>query len=209
MNLNYDYVLQFASLLHHGQFRADGVTPYIEHPKLVARIVEYFVYNYGRQEDKDALPVLLAAALLHDTIEDTYVSYRELKETFGDTVAGLVMDVSTVDYEKNEKGKNRYLAEKLTSVSDYALFLKLADRMANVWDSETLDLKRKFKLRKGTEYILKFVEDKRGQYFGEIVKEIFDALWIALNIKLPYTMFIGTEFEKPIFDYSPSHNRNF
>lgn len=209
MNLNYDYVLAYATQKHAGQFRADGKTPYIEHPKLVAKLVRFFVNQFGREEDKSALPVLAAAALLHDTVEDTYISYRGLKEMFGDTVAGLVMDVSTVDYDKNEKGKDRYLAEKMTTISDYALFLKLADRLANVLDSEQLNLERKFKLRKGTENILKFVEDKRGRYFSELIREIFDALWDALNTKIPYKIFMGTEFEDLVFKATTYHNPNF
>lgn len=209
MNLNYNYVLAYATEKHAGQFRADGVTPYIEHPKLVAEIMQYYVEKFGKDEDKSTLPMLVAAALLHDTVEDTYVSYRELKELFGDTVAGLVMDVSTVDYDKNEKGKDRYLAEKLTTVSDYALFLKLADRLANVLDSEQLNLARKFKLRKGTENILKFVEDKRGRYFTELLNEILNDLWDALNTKIPYKIFMGTEFESQVFDATTYHNPNF
>lgn len=209
MNLDYNFVLEYATHRHEGQFRADGKTPYIEHPKLVAKIINYYIGKFGREEDQSALPMLVAAALLHDTVEDTHASYLELKELFGDTVAGLVMDVSTVDYDKNEKGKDRYLAEKMTAISDYALFLKFADRMANVLDSEQLNLARKFKLRKGTENILKFIEDKRGRYFTELLNEILNDLWEALNTKIPYKIFMGTEFERQVFEATTYHNPNF
>ena len=209
MGLNLNQVLAFATEKHLGVFRKDKVTPYIEHPKLAAKIVEKFVKNFGRKEDLENLPLLIAAAYLHDIIEDTHVSYLELKERFGDTVSGLVMDVSTVDYEKNEKGKDHYLAEKLTAVSDYAVVIKLADRMANVLDSEALTLEEKFKLRKGTENILKFVQDVRGAYFSTLITEMFDAIWATLNTKIPYSIFVGTKFEDKVFKETSYLNPNF
>ncbi len=207
MDLN--EVLAFATEKHYGVFRKDKKTPYIEHPKLVAKIVKYYIIKFGNKYDFENLPLLVAAAYLHDIVEDTYVSYLELKERFGDTVSGLVMDVSTVDYDKKEKGKDRYLAEKLTMVSEYAVFLKLADRMANVLDSEQLNLGEKFKLRKGTENILKFVEDVRGRYFTKMLNAIFDDLWEVLNIKIPYKIFMGTKYEDLVFKSVTYHNPNF
>ena len=209
MNLDLNQVLAFATEKHAGILRKDQKTPYIEHPKLAAEIVKYYVSNFGNDEDNENLPLLIAAAYLHDIIEDTHVSYLELKERFGDTVAGLVMDVTTVDYEKNEKGKDNYLAEKLTTVSEYAVFLKLADRMANVLDSEQLNLTEKFTLRKGTENILKFVEDVRGHYFTKMLNEIFADMWDVLNEKIPYKIFMDTEFEDLVFRTVSYHNPNY
>lgn len=198
-NLNYNTVLEFANKLHKGQFRKDHKTPYIEHPKAVAEIIKEFVILYGRQEDIDLLPELAAAALLHDTIEDTNVCPRDMENRFGVLVSGLVQDVTTVNYDRNEKGKDRYLAEKMTHMTDYALILKLCDRMANVRDSEQLSLGEKFKLRRGTEYILKYVEDMRGHMFNDIQSHLVDALWDDLALHIPYTIFVGTKFEKAVF----------
>ena len=208
--LDYDRVLKFASKKHKGQFRKDGVTPYINHPIRVAKIVEKFVTEYGRQEDKDVLPELVAAALLHDTVEDSKISYRqELTDCFGELVAGLVMEVTTIDHEKNEKGKDRYLAERMSIMSEYALVIKFSDRLDNVSDCSILNLEDKFKLRRGTENILKYVEDKRWYYFSEIHKALLDALWEALNENIPYKIFEGTEFESLVFDNISYHNPNY
>ncbi len=75
MDLSYEKVLAFASKKHQGQFRADGVTPYIEHPKKVAELVQ--TYKTSKQMD-----VLVAASLLHDTLEDTYTSYKQFDDEF-------------------------------------------------------------------------------------------------------------------------------
>ena len=204
-----NYALAFAKKQHSGQFRADGVTPYIEHPKMVAEIVKEFVLKFGTQEDFDVLPELIAAAYLHDVIEDTDVSYVKLKREFGELAAGVVMDVSTVDYDKNEKGKDRYLAGKMVNMSGYALVIKLADRLANVKDSEYLSLARKFKLRRGTENILKYVADRRMQYFSQLQLELYDALWDELNNRIPYKIFEGTEFEQIVYNHTSYINPNY
>ena len=88
MNIDYDYVLEFATKKHAGQFRADGKTPYIVHPIKVAEIVR-------RVKQSADIDYIVAAALLHDTLEDTYTSYQELKDEFGEMVASMVMEVTT------------------------------------------------------------------------------------------------------------------
>lgn len=203
------YALAFAKKQHHGQFRADGVTPYIEHPKMVAEIVKEYVTKFGRQEDFEVLYELVAAAYLHDVMEDTDVSYVKLKKEFGELTAGLVMDVSTVDYDKNEKGKDRYLAGKMVNMTGYALVIKLADRLANVRDSEYLSLERKFKLRRGTENILKYVADRRAPYFSELQSALYEALWEELNTRIPYKIFEGTKFEKNVYNRTSYINPNY
>ncbi len=199
-NLDYSKVLKYAKKKHKGQLRKDGKTPYIQHPIAAAEIIREFVNKYGREEDVELLPELIAAALLHDTIEDTYVCPKILEKRFGVLVAGLVQDVTTVNYDKNEKGKDRYLAEKMLAMSDYALILKLADRLANIRDSEQLTLEEKFKLRRGTENILKYVEDRRSSYFSELQIKLFETVWEDLNTYIPYKIFVGTKFEEAVFN---------
>ncbi len=73
----------FAREKHEGQFRLSG-EPYITHPLAVAEILA------GLEMD----PQTLAAALLHDVVEDTTVTAEELAERFGPEVAGLVDGVT-------------------------------------------------------------------------------------------------------------------
>src|SRR3954469_11945251 len=73
----------FAEEAHEGQMRASG-EPYIAHPLQVAIILAEMRLD----------PETLQAALLHDTIEDTAVTYDDIQKTFGQTVAHLVEGVT-------------------------------------------------------------------------------------------------------------------
>ena len=59
--MNIEYAKELAYKFHEGQTRADGVTPYIEHPKKVAELVE----QYGGNEDS------ICVAWLHDIFEES------------------------------------------------------------------------------------------------------------------------------------------
>ena len=154
MNLDYDYVLNFAKQKHLGQFRKDGVTPYINHPIMVAELVK----KYKKSRNIDAI---VAAALLHDTLEDTYTSYRELEDNFGEMVASMVMEVTTASYMPHLVGKGNYLKHKMIDMSNYSLCIKLADRLANLIDAKTLPEDKKQKLIFDTYEIIEYLEEKR------------------------------------------------
>ena len=70
----------FAVNAHSGMFRKGGTTPYIVHPLEVAAIAGYFTDD----------PEVLAAAVLHDTVEDTPCTHEDLCREFGKRVADLV-----------------------------------------------------------------------------------------------------------------------
>lgn len=72
--------INFAAAAHNGMYRKGSKTPYILHPMEVAVIA-------GTMTDSEEV---IAAALLHDTVEDTEATLEEIKEKFGDRVAELV-----------------------------------------------------------------------------------------------------------------------
>ena len=126
---------KFAKLKHQGQLRDNG-QQYIVHPIRVARIV--LENKHSKNCD-----ILVASALLHDTLEDTYTSYKELEENFGEVIASLVMELTTASYMPKLEGKDVYLSHKMENMSSYALYVKLADRLDNISDlSNTTDEKR-------------------------------------------------------------------
>ena len=79
--------LSFAAHKHRDQRRKDAeASPYINHPIALAEVLT----GEGGIDDIE----VLAAALLHDTIEDTATTQEELREHFGERIAGMVAEVT-------------------------------------------------------------------------------------------------------------------
>ena len=148
--------LQFAKEKHEGQFRKFDKKPYVTHPIRVQELVNQFK---GQSKNIEAIRI---AGLLHDTVEDTNTTLKEIREIFGNLVASLVNEL-TSDSDKIEKyGKTVYLKNKLSNdLSDYALVLKLADRLDNVSDFPTAGEKFVTKYKKETEEIISHLELNR------------------------------------------------
>lgn len=180
MDLSYDHVLEFARKKHAGQFRADGVTPYINHPILVANLIKKYK-PYSKNID-----ALVASALLHDTLEDTYTSYRELFDNFGEMVASIVIELTTADSLSHFIGKANYLKTRMAIMSTYALMVKLCDRMANLMDMQNLFKDKQKKLVKETKEILDYVVENRvlRPAHIEIINDIYARLGVDKQIDL-------------------------
>lgn len=161
-------VLRFATEKHKGQKRDDG-SDYITHPIRVAKIVDDF-----KAKNSANRKILIAGALLHDTIEDTYTSYKELSQNFGEVVASLVMELSTAEYACHYKGKAQYLAEKMEHMTSYALTIKLADRLDNISDLKGCTKQKKVKTINDTIYILDYLEKQRPLTKSQIA--LFNAI---------------------------------
>lgn len=116
----------FAAHRHRKQCRKDAdETPYIHHPLAVAQVL----CEEGAVHDAE----ILAAALLHDTIEDTGATHGQLVEEFGLRVAEIVREVS--DDKKLRKDVRKQLQiEHAASVSPAAQQLKMADKICNLRD---------------------------------------------------------------------------
>ncbi|HET8685679.1 MAG TPA: HD domain-containing protein [Methanosarcina sp.] len=134
--------IQYGNEKHAGQIRKGSGDAYITHPIAVS----YIIAAYKRSKK---LPELLAAAILHDTLEDTDATFIELATRFTPLVASLVLELTNDEEQIAKVGKLEYQKKKLVSMSSYALIVKLADRMHNVSDQpsekmivETLDLMR-------------------------------------------------------------------
>jgi len=116
----------FAANKHRDQRRKDaGATPYINHPLALARVLSV----EGGVDD----PVTLAAALLHDTIEDTDTTAAELEQEFGAEVRGLVEAV-TDDKTLPKAERKRMQVEHAAHIDTKAQLVKLADKIANLRD---------------------------------------------------------------------------
>jgi guanosine-3',5'-bis(diphosphate) 3'-pyrophosphohydrolase len=118
--------LQFASEKHvHHRRKGGRDIPYINHPIAVATLLA----TVGDVTDAN----LLAAALLHDTVEDTDTTHEELVEHFGDDIAGLVAEV-TDDPALSSAERKLTQEREASSKSPRAKLLRLADKTCNVHD---------------------------------------------------------------------------
>lgn len=148
-------VLNFATQAHQGQTRSGG-EPYIGHPVRVANTVE----KLKKSKNLDAL---IAAAYLHDTIEDTNTTHEDLEKLFGGLVASLVKELTSDKEQIDKVGKTEYLSKKMAhDMSSYALVIKLADRLDNVKDIATAKSPAwRAKYRTETMRILDYIEQNR------------------------------------------------
>ena len=119
----------FAALRHSTQRRKDAAaSPYINHPLALATILA----SEGGITD----PIVLAAALLHDTVEDTATTVEEIEAVFGRAIAAIVAEV-TDDKSLPKEERKRLQVVKAGLKSDGAKLVKLADKIANLRDIQT------------------------------------------------------------------------
>jgi len=116
----------FAEQAHYGQHRQTG-EPYVSHPLAVAGILADMHMDHQS----------LAAAMLHDVIEDTGIDKFAIGEQFGDTVAELVDGVSKltqIEFDSlQEKQAENFQKMALAMAQDIRVILvKLADRLHNM-----------------------------------------------------------------------------
>ena len=117
---------EFSESAHRGQFRKSG-EPYITHPLAVASILSEW------QLDAEGL----AAALLHDVMEDTSVTRTELESTFGKPVAAMVDGLSKLDqieFASREDAQAESFRKMLLAMARdvRVILIKLADRLHNM-----------------------------------------------------------------------------
>ena len=125
----------YAKKGHQGQKRKSG-EDYITHPLHVA------IYLAELNFDIETIK----AALLHDLVEDTEITYQDIKKTFGKEVADLVDGVTKLDkirYNSREEAKADAIRKMVIAMSKdiRVLILKLADRLHNI---ETIEFHKKW-----------------------------------------------------------------
>jgi guanosine-3',5'-bis(diphosphate) 3'-pyrophosphohydrolase len=114
----------FSAEKHREQRRkGEGASPYINHPIHVADLVA----SVGGITDVH----ILAAAMLHDTVEDTGTTLDELTQRFGQAVSALVAEVSD-DKSLPKAQRKRLQVEHAHRLSTAAKTIKLADKISNV-----------------------------------------------------------------------------
>ncbi len=166
--------LKYATKKHEGQYRKDKQhKEYICHPIGVANLVKIYKGN------SDNIDELLAAAYLHDTLEDTNTTYDELVNEFGQKVASIVLELSNDDVLKNKIGKSKYLAVKMNNMTNDALDIKLCDRLNNISGLAITDNQFRDKYINETLYIIKYLMDNRNLTNDQL--NIIQSILVVLN----------------------------
>lgn len=141
----YAKAYKFASHVHNGLLLPGTDLPYIVHVTLVTMEV-IAALQYEKNRDSE---LAIQCALLHDVIEDTKITYDQVKETFGLQVADGVLALS-----KDETlEKTNRMADSLNRIREQPheiWMVKMADRITNLhppfpthWDVKRIDLYRK------------------------------------------------------------------
>ncbi|MGH8593139.1 MAG: HD domain-containing protein [Gammaproteobacteria bacterium] len=118
--------LAFAARKHRDQRRKDlDASPYINHPIALATLLS--------NEVKISDPLVIASAILHDTVEDTDTTPQELQAQFGEAIAAIVMEV-TDDKRLPKAERKRLQVETASTLSYQARLVKLADKICNLRD---------------------------------------------------------------------------
>lgn len=173
-----------AKKAHEGQFRFSG-EPYIIHPVSVAIIL----YNLGMDGES------MAAALLHDVVEDTDMTKENIQEEFGEDVANLVEGVTKLGkvpiFTKEEQQAENVRKMLMAMSQDIrVIIIKLADRIHNMRTlsfmrpdkrrekaQETLEIYAPIAHRLGIRGVKEELEDLAISYLDPVAyKEIRDKL---------------------------------
>lgn len=121
--------ISFAARRHDGQMRKDGETPYVSHPVRVMTIASQV---FGVTD-----PEVLAAAVLHDTVEDTDTDRDDIAQGFSERVAGIVIALTKDKRLPEREREDAYFAMLAEAAAEVKL-CKLADTLDNLIDARGL-----------------------------------------------------------------------
>jgi len=160
--------IELAFRMHAHQKRKDGVTPCILHPLRVA--VTVASYNSD--------PGLIAAALLHDAIEDSSASWDTISSEVSSGVADMVSSLSEDRRLPKRKRRENHFA-RIRQLPDGLKLIKLADILDNLSDMENLDWNGK----RRRQFISDCIEFTKAARTGcpEIAKEIDNLVSSRMN----------------------------
>ncbi|MDQ1004682.1 (p)ppGpp synthase/HD superfamily hydrolase [Neobacillus niacini] len=111
-----------ASKSHEGQYRKNTDIPYITHPVTVG----FMLLKKGYSEE------VVAAGILHDTVEDTTLTLDEIKREFGSNIADIVEGSSEPDKSLSWKHRKEHTIEFLKTASEDVRAVVCADKLHNI-----------------------------------------------------------------------------
>ncbi len=162
----------FSNEAHGSQRRIEG-SPYIEHPLAVASILA----------DMKMDVATIAAGLLHDTIEDTHITAKLIKERFGKEIAFLVeglTKLSKIEFSTKEEAQAENFRKMLLAMSEdlRVILIKFADRLHNMRTLQHLPESKQQRIASETLEIYAPISNRLG--IGWVRTELEDLSFKAL-----------------------------
>jgi len=163
--------INFAATAHRGQVRKVADIPYISHPFAVGMMLQ----KAGCSDE------IVAAGILHDTLEDTKTTYDELVTEFGRQVADIVQAASEQDKSLSWEERKQGTIEALPFVTKEALQVIVCDKLHNVYsiyesvETEGAKAWEHFSQGKSNQHwyysnILKQLKPRRGEF--KLIREL-------------------------------------
>ena len=130
----------------HSEQRRKTGEPYIYHPIAVAKIVAYEI-GLGATS--------IAAALLHDVVEDTHYTIEDIEQLFGETIARIVnglTKISRLNKEKDASIQAENFRKMLLTLHDdvRVILIKIADRLHNMQTMDAMPAHKQIKIASET-----------------------------------------------------------
>ena len=167
--------LEFAAVYHKEGVRKGSNVPYIVHPFEVALILQ----ENGMEER------IIAAGLLHDTLEDTELTTEQIRQEFGDDILQLVLGASEELEAREEtlwEERKKHTIEYLKTAPIDVKYIVCADKLSNIrsmladhekkgekfWD-KFMNSDKKIG---GSEYSREYKREKQKWYYENLVKNL-------------------------------------
>ncbi|WP_417265478.1 RelA/SpoT family protein [Brumimicrobium sp.] len=143
----------------HKDMRRKSGEPYIYHPIAVAKICA---------EEMELGATAVIAALLHDTVEDTYITLDDIEELFGKTVRSVIDGLTKIPevFDENVSIQAENFRKMILTISDdlRVVLIKLADRLHNMRTLESMRPDKQLKIASETNFLYAPLAHRLGLY---------------------------------------------
>ena len=157
----------FARDSHGSQMWGDY--PYIVHLERVVYETRMWSKQFGMKKEPE---VMLAAAFLHDTVEDTTATREDITRLFGDKVADLVWRLT--DEPGNTRAEKKAKTYPKIKASKEATLIKMCDRLVNIQHS----------VDEESEKYLSIYKAEHNEFAAALYRKEFETLWVEMRTLL-------------------------
>lgn len=158
----------------HKDMRRKSGEPYIYHPIAVAKICA---------EEMGLGPTAVICALLHDTVEDTYITLDDIEELFGETARKVIDGLTKIPevFDENVSIQAENFRKMILTISDdlRVVLIKLADRLHNMRTLDSMRADKQLKIASETNFLYAPLAHRLGLY--SIKSELEDMCLMYMN----------------------------